>query len=284
MNYNLLDNKMTNKCKSYIVYEMEFEEKILLHNLVDKYELVRDIILLELRPPKVYYPYLDDSFSSLVNSILKDQERMPTISHYTNGINLPYSLAEEIDWREVLGDVSAFFALLKRLDVRYVSSDDLFEMDANSHDAIVIETRELYELVHKQKSVRLSQELEPQPTTIKLEPRSYDQASAVLNFSGHLIKISRQKNMLGKQDETREAYLMRRLFKDVNTMRSGVSFKSSTRSDPFNSGKLSPAEVKKVKNYIASINLKVSKATGVDTLAPLIIYNQKAFMVNSLYL
>ena len=284
MNYNLSCNEMTNRGDSYIVCRMDFGEKIRLHNLVGKYELLRDIILLELTPPKVYYKYLDDSFVDLTNSILKDQDAMPTVMSLVNEIDIPHSLAESIDWYETLEAISAFCASLKRLDLKHVSSDDLFDMDADSREEIITSTRGVYDLVVNQKKTRRVSEEKQEIVTIKLEPRSYDQASAVLKFSGYLVKISKQKNMLGKQKETKEAYLMRRLFKDVNTMRNGISFKSVVPTDPFQTGKLSTSEVKKVKNYITAINLKVIKTTGVEDLKPLIIYNQKAFMVNSLYL
>ena len=284
MNYNLSYYKMTNKGESYIVCEMDFNEKVLLHNLVDKYELIRDIILLELTPPKVYYKYFDDSYADLANSILKDQEAMPTVMGLVNEIDIPHSLVESVNWYETLEAVSAIYASLKRLDLKYVSSDDLFDMDADSRDEIITSTREVYDMVVKQKQTRWASEKKQKTVSIKLEPRSYDKANAVLTFSGHQIKISKQKNMIGTRHETKEAYLMRRLFRDVNTMRNGISFKSTIPINPLNATKLSTSELKKVKNYIAAINLKVIKATGVEDLKPLIIYNQKAFMVNGLYL
>lgn len=117
------------------------------------------------------------------------------------------------------------------------------------------------------------------PTT-RLEPGSYDAANGVLTFDGRRIAIIKQSSRKGK-NETQEARLMRLVFKDVNSMRNGVAMKRilSVRLAEIDSKKR-----KLIKNYVAEINKKINEALEEDQKLELIIYNQNAVMINSLYL
>ncbi len=71
---------------------------------------------------------------------------------------------------------------------------------------------------------------------------------------------------------------MRKLFKDVNTLKTGVSLRSliSVRGDKFDKTKR-----KRATNHIDEINRKIKEETGVSKL---IIYDQVNCYINKSYL
>jgi predicted transcriptional regulator len=116
------------------------------------------------------------------------------------------------------------------------------------------------------------------PHHIKVEPRSYDTANGVLILGGITVQIIKQPNKKGKLHESKEARLMRLLFKDVNTLKNGVPMRTiaSVRTHDFNS-----KHRKLVKSYIAEINRKLPKELGINQL---VTNNQNAVMIDERYL
>jgi hypothetical protein len=122
---------------------------------------------------------------------------------------------------------------------------------------------------------------QPTPKSLKLEPSSYDAANGVLVLNGHHIHVVKQPSRKGKGVETKQAYLLRLLFKDVNSMQNGIPMRTvlSVKATDFNSKKR-----KLVKNYVADINKKINAENLGEKPIELIVHNQLAIMVNSLYL
>jgi hypothetical protein len=116
---------------------------------------------------------------------------------------------------------------------------------------------------------------------IQLEPRSYDAASGLLVVGSIRVEIIAQKRQKGKLKESREAQLMRLLFKDVNSMKDGVAL---SRVTSVKGSIINAANRKKVKNYITQINKKVAVSVGDKTVPPLIKSNKHAAWINDSYL
>ncbi len=114
--------------------------------------------------------------------------------------------------------------------------------------------------------------------TIAVEPRSYDPANGVLQIAGYSIQIIKQPNQKGTRHESKQATLMRYLFKDVNTLRDGVPMRQilSVRTYDFK-----PTHRKLVKSYVSEINKKLPQELLIKEL---IITSQYSVMVDSRYL
>lgn len=114
--------------------------------------------------------------------------------------------------------------------------------------------------------------------TIAIEPRSYDPANGVLQIAGYSIQIIKQPNQKGTRHESKQATLMRYLFKDVNTLRDGVPMRQilSVRTYDFK-----PTHRKLVKSYVSEINKKLPQELLIKEL---IITSQYSVMVDSRYL
>lgn len=109
--------------------------------------------------------------------------------------------------------------------------------------------------------------------------RSYDSDSGMLFFGSHEIQIVLQKSRRGKAvGETTQGGAMRKLFKDVNTLRNGVALYAivSVRKDNFDAKKR-----KRATNHLDEINRKIKEATGVPKL---IIYDQVNYYIDKSYL
>lgn len=113
---------------------------------------------------------------------------------------------------------------------------------------------------------------------IIVEPRSYDPANGVLQIAGYSIQIIKQPNQKGTRHESKQATLLRYLFKDVNTMRDGVPMRQilSVRAYDFK-----PTHRKLVKSYVSEINKKLPQELLIKEL---IITSQYSVMVDSRYL
>jgi len=114
--------------------------------------------------------------------------------------------------------------------------------------------------------------------TVAIEPRSYDQANGVLHIAGYSIQIIKQPNQKGTRHESKQATLMRYLFKDVNTLRDGVPMRQilSVRTYDFK-----PKHRKLVKSYVSEINKKLPQELLIKEL---IITSQFSVMLDSRYL
>ncbi len=113
----------------------------------------------------------------------------------------------------------------------------------------------------------------------RINVRSYDAPLGTLHFGGCEIQIVRQKKRQGSAvGETAQGSAMRKLFKDVNTLRNGVPLHAiiSVRKDNFDSKKR-----KRATNHLDEINRKVEKETGVPKL---IIYDQVKYYIDKSYL
>lgn len=109
--------------------------------------------------------------------------------------------------------------------------------------------------------------------------RSYDANTGTLFFGGHAIQIILQKSRRGKAvGETAQGAAMRKLFKDVNTLRTGVPLHTitSVRKDNFDAKKR-----KLVTNHLDEINRKVKEATGVSGL---IVHDLVKYYMDKSYL
>jgi len=97
-----------------------------------------------------------------------------------------------------------------------------------------------------------------------LTPQSYDADSGTLFFLGETISIVKQVNRRGnKLAEPIQGIIMRKLFKDVNSLKNGVPLHqvASVRKDQYDAPKR-----KLTKNSIAEINRKVLEKTDVQKL------------------
>lgn len=112
----------------------------------------------------------------------------------------------------------------------------------------------------------------------KVEQRSYDHANGILTISGRQVRIIKQPNQKGWKSESREARLMRLLFKDVNSNFGTTPMRSvvSVRAYDFK-----PKHRKLVKSYASEINRKIHQETGIKEF---LLTNQYAVMINELYL
>lgn len=109
--------------------------------------------------------------------------------------------------------------------------------------------------------------------------RSYDTATGTLFFGSHEIQIIRQKKRQGSAvGETIQGGAIRKLFKDVNTLRDGVPLHAivSVRKDNFDKQKR-----KRATNHLDEINRKVQEETGVPKL---IVYDAVNYYVAKSYL
>ena len=115
----------------------------------------------------------------------------------------------------------------------------------------------------------------PQSITI----RSYDANSGILFFSDKEIQIVRQKNRQGKAaGETIQGAAMRKLFKDVNSLRKGVLLRAILSVSVVN---FDNQKRKRAKNHLDEINRKIEKETGVPKL---ITYDQVNYYIDKSYL
>lgn len=117
------------------------------------------------------------------------------------------------------------------------------------------------------------------PASGVVTTRSYDPDSGILFFGGHEIQIVLQKSRRGKAvGETTQGGAMRKLFKDVNTLRNGVALHAivSVRKDNFDAKKR-----KLVINHLDEINRKIKEATDVPKL---IIHDQVNYYIDKSYL
>lgn len=113
---------------------------------------------------------------------------------------------------------------------------------------------------------------------IIVAPSSYDPVNGVLSIAGYNIPIIKQPSQKGILHESKQARIMRFLFKDVNTMRDGVPMRTilSVRASEFK-----PIHRKLVKSYVSEINKKLPQELLIKEL---ITTNQYAVMVDSRYL
>ncbi len=272
---------MTNFRKAYIVYGMNLFEKKCLHYLTPTVGLLRDIVEVQNEEPVNYYPELDGIYIKTITHITELVEKIEDKQVLKDLPEFPLSLSSDVDWSEVQKLVNVAFSYVSQTELRLVSDSDTFEMSgASMHPHFSDSAKEILQNVHEDKmAMQASQH--KLPSRIHLEPRSYDQATSVLSFAGVIVPIALQDNKKGKHKEGRESYLMRRLFFDVNSMRNGITYRRATTVVTSN---FSQKHVKQVRNYIAEINKKVYQSTGVSKERPLIIFNQKVLMINSIYL
>ena len=114
---------------------------------------------------------------------------------------------------------------------------------------------------------------------LHITPHSYDPMTSILFFGGKDITIVKQKSRVGnRQKETAQGRAMRMLFKDVNTLKSGVQLSrlASVRNDLFNKSKR-----KTVTNHLDEINRKILSETNVQKL---INYDQVKYYIDKSYL
>jgi hypothetical protein len=111
-----------------------------------------------------------------------------------------------------------------------------------------------------------------------VEPRSYDPANGVLHIAGYSIQIIKQSNQKGTQHESKQARLMRYLFKDVNSLRDGVPMRKilSVRTYDFK-----PKHRKLVKSYVSEINKKIPQELLIKEL---VLTSQHSVMLDIRYL
>jgi hypothetical protein len=124
-----------------------------------------------------------------------------------------------------------------------------------------------------------SSTLKPAGSPNLITLRSYDANSGTLFFANQEIKIINQKNRLGTAvGEPIQGSAMRRIFKDVNSLKNGVPLRTilSVRSDKFDS-KIR----KRTTNHLDEINRKIKKETGVPKL---INYDQVKYYIDKSYL
>jgi hypothetical protein len=116
------------------------------------------------------------------------------------------------------------------------------------------------------------------PSCVKVEPKSYDFANGILTVNGKQVSVIKQLNKKGKQQESRQARLMRLLFDDVKgdfgstPMRTIVSVRAAD---------FSPKHRKLVNSYASEINKKIHQEASVKDF---LLTNQVAVMINEIYL
>lgn len=265
---------------------MNLDDKQQLLLLPRFYKLIIDLLDTYVSSPVVRYDYMNEPFIEITYEI-------ETI-HSNNNIRAVLDPAPELyntldgefndiatEWYYDRSTINSYYAHVLKASNRLVTGEDLFSMTKTPLLEKLNSLEVTVDFFQQQKKKRTKADKIIDTKSIWLDETSYDKVSSVLAFGGYLVPISKQGNMKGKQKETREAYLMRQLFKDVNSLRNGISYRSATSVRVTTFG---PQNVKKVKNYISAINKKVNAITGVSEDKPLIIYNQKALMINSLYL
>lgn len=266
---------------------MNLDDKMRLLSLPQFYRLLIDLLDTYVSSPFVRYDYMNDTYIEITETIENIMSRND-IQHALEEAPKHYTTLEGeyndivTEWHYDRSNITSYYAHVLKTSNRLTTANDLFEIEGTTPELRKLkQLQETVEFFKSQKMKRIKAEKIIDIKTIWLDPGSYDRASSILTFGGYRIPISKQENMKGKQKETREAYLMRQLFKDVNTLRNGISYRSATSVRVTTFG---PENVKKVKNYISAINKKVYSITGVSEDIPLIISNQKVLMINSLYL
>lgn len=207
---------------------------------------------------------------------------------------MPYSDDKSVVMLEhngVAGDFVEYekaLTLLKKLEaVKNFQNTRYGEPVSNgtvyTHDAfeITFDEERLLKLSESLSSKAHSPTSSPEQTPsrrLKVEPKSYDFANGILTINGTQVSVIKQLNKKGKQQESRQARLMRLLFDDVKgdfgstPMRTVVSVRAAD---------FSPKHRKLVNSYVSEINKKIYQEASVKDF---LLSNQLAVMVNEIYL
>ncbi|MEX0881427.1 MAG: hypothetical protein WDZ34_00895 [Candidatus Saccharimonadales bacterium] len=170
----------------------------------------------------------------------------------------------------------------KKVKIKYMDYDRRIDgLYDDKHQPVVefkLINKEFEQAVARRATLVTTSTANP-PTDEIITTRSYDPDNGMLFFRGHKIQIILQKSRRGKTiGETIQGGAMRKLFKDVNTLRNGAPLHAiiSVRKDNFDNIKRKLAT-----NHLDEINRKIKEETSTPKL---IIYDQVNYYIDKSYL
>lgn len=271
----------------YSSQQMDENEKIRLYWLPTYFKLLMDLIDIQIRPPIIHNDFVNELYVELTIWI-EDSLNTEYMKNNLNDIPKLYtSLYGDMnelptEWEFDRGEYFNFYVRLKKLADKLITPEDMFNFGSfETQRKLEDKVKEYIILFSSNKEKRLSLP-KFNIEDVRLTPKSYDAASGILMFGGVQVLIAKQLNMKGPgTKEQKQPMLMRKLFKDVNTMSHGLKFASATSEVM---AKLSTANKKNIKSRISEINYKVAISIGVSDCPPPIIFNQERYMIDSRYL
>lgn len=204
---------------------------------------------------------------------------------------MPYSSSENVVLLEHNGVVGSFveyeksLILLKNLEIienfkntRYGKPVDNGTVYVNDAFEIMFDEKKLLEFSKSLFGGAAAKSSTVHHDKPRIERGSYDIANGILNISGNQVQITKQPNKKGKQNESKQARLMRLLFDDVKGDFGSTPMRTvlSVRAADFR-----PKHRKLVKSYASEINGKLEQEASVKNF---LLCNQQAVMINELYL
>jgi hypothetical protein len=187
-----------------------------------------------------------------------------------------YETEDDIDPETKINiqEESMMDGLAERYMIEQLMESQWYDIEVlDSFEAPVSEPQHQEDITRDQQAADI-----PDWIKLTLSPSDYDKPSGSLRLAPHIIvQISKRgtsKNKDGKK--YLECLVMERVFKTVNTLKTGITFsKILTLHDD----KIGTTEERKVRNAVDAINKKITASKGPERL--LRIQNRKVFVHNS---